>query len=93
MTVENTENLSMSRFTSYINNLHPQRHAELYNVIEKVVDAAIPLWGRTLSSWPIQQRIVFEKIEYREFPEIERLADESDDDYEDRQDEEHAEKR
>lgn len=71
--------------------MHPQRYAHLYKIIEKVVDAAIPLWGRTLNSWPIKQRIVFETIEYNEIPEIERRIGESDSDYEDRQYEEHLE--
>jgi hypothetical protein len=35
--------------TSYINNLHPQRHKKLYSVIEDVIEAAIPLWNTTLS--------------------------------------------
>jgi hypothetical protein len=35
-------------FTSYINNLHPGRHAELYSVISKVVSKAIPMWNEVL---------------------------------------------
>ncbi|OJD19357.1 hypothetical protein AJ78_00719 [Emergomyces pasteurianus Ep9510] len=38
------------RITSYINNLHPQKHRDLYKTIEKVISCAIPLWNRTLSS-------------------------------------------
>lgn len=57
------------------------------------MDAAIPLWGRTLNSWPIKQRIVFDKIEYRELPKIEPLPDETEDDYEDRVEEEQWELR
>ncbi|OHW91230.1 DUF4246 domain-containing protein [Colletotrichum incanum] len=29
---------------SYINNLHPQRHAGLYTTIEKVIEKTLPLW-------------------------------------------------
>lgn len=36
------------RITSYINNLHP-KHTELYGLIEKIIDASIPLWERTLA--------------------------------------------
>ncbi|KLJ06216.1 hypothetical protein EMPG_10365 [Blastomyces silverae] len=38
------------RITSYINNLHPHKHRDLYETIEKVISRAIPLWNRTLSS-------------------------------------------
>ena len=38
------------KITSYINNLHPVLHADLYSVIEKFVAKAIPLWDMTLTS-------------------------------------------
>ncbi|RXW17917.1 hypothetical protein EST38_g7937 [Candolleomyces aberdarensis] len=38
-----------SKIISYINNLHPQKHTELYRVIEQVIDAALPLWESTLA--------------------------------------------
>ncbi|KAL9585520.1 MAG: hypothetical protein Q9212_001473 [Teloschistes hypoglaucus] len=34
---------------SYINNLHPRDHSDLYSVIARVVGKAIPLWDRVLS--------------------------------------------
>lgn len=34
---------------SYINNLHPERHKDLYTVIEKIIARALPLWSMTLS--------------------------------------------
>ncbi|GAW15293.1 hypothetical protein ANO14919_047020 [Xylariales sp. No.14919] len=37
-----------TKITSYINNLHPDDHAELYSVLEKFVAAAVPLWERCL---------------------------------------------
>ncbi|KAL2170590.1 hypothetical protein VTG60DRAFT_4603 [Thermothelomyces hinnuleus] len=37
------------RFTSYINNLHPNKHPEIYRLIEQLVDTAIPVWERVLS--------------------------------------------
>lgn len=37
------------RFTSYINNLHPKRHPEIYRTIERLIDTAIPAWERVLS--------------------------------------------
>ena len=33
---------------SYINNLHPLKYKGLYRLIERVIDAAIPLWNLTL---------------------------------------------
>ncbi|CAK9780255.1 hypothetical protein CC85DRAFT_283331 [Cutaneotrichosporon oleaginosum] len=33
-----------AKFTSYINNLHPEEHAELYGVLEELVERAVPLW-------------------------------------------------
>ncbi|KAK1223148.1 hypothetical protein PQX77_013984 [Marasmius sp. AFHP31] len=35
--------------TSYINNLHPQRYAALYTVLEKIIARTIPLWNDCLS--------------------------------------------
>ncbi|KAI8949348.1 hypothetical protein F4801DRAFT_591217 [Xylaria longipes] len=37
-----------TRITSYVNNLHPDDHAELYAVLEQFVTAAVPLWERCL---------------------------------------------
>ncbi|RXW19958.1 hypothetical protein EST38_g5895 [Candolleomyces aberdarensis] len=35
---------------TYINNLHPQRHKELYGLMEDLIQASIPLWNLTLVS-------------------------------------------
>jgi hypothetical protein len=37
------------RFTSYINNLHPNKYPEIYRLLEKLVDKAVPAWDRVLS--------------------------------------------
>ncbi|KAG9942583.1 hypothetical protein KCU85_g9184, partial [Aureobasidium melanogenum] len=37
------------KIVSYINNLHPREHPELYRVIEKIVAKAVPLWDQVLS--------------------------------------------
>lgn len=34
---------------SYINNIHPRHHPELYQVIPKFIAKAVPLWDRVLS--------------------------------------------
>jgi hypothetical protein len=43
------------RFTSYINNLHPNKHPEIYRLVEKLIDVAIPAWDRVLGSNPVTQ--------------------------------------
>ncbi len=40
------------RFTSYINNLHPKRHLDIYRLVEKLVDIAIPAWERVIVVTP-----------------------------------------
>jgi hypothetical protein len=37
---------------SYINNLHPIDHKGAYAVLEKILDAAIPLWNEVLTQFP-----------------------------------------
>ncbi|EHK50299.1 conserved hypothetical protein [Trichoderma atroviride IMI 206040] len=36
------------KFTSYINNLHPQKYPQIYRTIEKLVEAALPAWDQCL---------------------------------------------
>jgi len=38
-----------SRITTYINNLHPVKEKSLYELIQKLIDASIPLWETTLA--------------------------------------------
>ncbi|KAL1408398.1 hypothetical protein Q8F55_005210 [Vanrija albida] len=49
-----------ARIVSYINNLHPVKHRDLYGVVEELIDAALPMWsavyGRVMDwseRWPI----------------------------------------
>jgi hypothetical protein len=35
----------LAKIDSYINNLHPRDHRDLYHVIEKVIDKAVPFWN------------------------------------------------
>ncbi|KAK1765337.1 hypothetical protein QBC33DRAFT_545162 [Phialemonium atrogriseum] len=37
------------RITSYINNLHPDKHKPLYGTIEKLIGLSIPLWNDVLA--------------------------------------------
>lgn len=68
------------KITSYINNLHPQKHRDLYQVIEEIVAKAIPLWNETLSEATEHgNRIIFEEVEYLPHdPEPEYRSDDSD---------------
>ncbi|EIM84066.1 uncharacterized protein STEHIDRAFT_83029 [Stereum hirsutum FP-91666 SS1] len=40
----------VAKITSYINNLHPQHHKDLYGIIEEIITSTIPLWNRTLTA-------------------------------------------
>lgn len=42
------ENGEGVKITSYINNLHPAHHDDLYAAIERVIDKSIPLWDIVL---------------------------------------------
>ncbi|KAJ2911614.1 hypothetical protein MD484_g8801, partial [Candolleomyces efflorescens] len=83
------------RVISYINNLHPKRHRELYLLVEDIIDAAIPLWEKTLvfredlASTPA--RITYTSCTYNPDPEswaeedqIQPEEDEDEDDFHDR---------
>jgi hypothetical protein len=37
------------KFTSYINNLHPQKYPDIYRTIEKLVERALPAWDQCLA--------------------------------------------
>lgn len=38
------------KFESYINNLHPIKHAGIYKTIEKLVQKALPMWDQCLTT-------------------------------------------
>ncbi|KAI0179570.1 hypothetical protein GGR52DRAFT_536682 [Hypoxylon sp. FL1284] len=40
------------RIASYVNNLHPEGHRDLYGVLEQFISAAIPLWEECLFYGP-----------------------------------------
>ncbi|KAJ5759127.1 hypothetical protein N7520_006283 [Penicillium odoratum] len=69
------------RITSYINNLHPVRHRDLYAIVEKFIARAIPLWNRSLTGERYNsRRIIFDQVEYEEpsDPPPEQWPDEDD---------------
>jgi len=43
------DNNGVAKIDSYINNLHPDVHQPLYEVLSKAVDKAVPLWEECLS--------------------------------------------
>lgn len=60
------------RITSYVNNLHPQKHRNLYQVIEKILARTIPLWDATLSNMNSDYiRILYYEVEFHEHPDPE----------------------
>ncbi|ROT38455.1 hypothetical protein SODALDRAFT_333036 [Sodiomyces alkalinus F11] len=49
--VDLDEATGRAKIVSYINNLHPTRHRDLYTIIEKVIDKTLPLWD-LVHRWP-----------------------------------------
>ena len=50
------------KITSYINNLHPQKHQDLYSIIEKVINRVLPLWNMTLT--PLKDLEYWQRINF-----------------------------
>lgn len=57
---------------SYINNLHPVKYRETYNILEEIINCTIPVWNVTLT--PLKDmlhsraRILYHKAEYYPIP-------------------------
>ena len=49
-----------AKIIGYINNLLPAAHAPLYRVLERFVDASVPLWEEALSWFVDRRRLVLE---------------------------------
>ena len=52
------------RITSYINNLHPLKYKDLYRLIERVIDTAIPLWNITLGPPDFCDWFKYSRVKY-----------------------------
>ncbi|TFK24949.1 hypothetical protein FA15DRAFT_618654 [Coprinopsis marcescibilis] len=91
-----------AKIVSYINNLHPDKHGQLYEVIEDVITAAIPLWEATLAplsaladkDFKYFQRITYDGCDYDPDPDSfddnegpQQRKDEDEDDFWDRRQE------
>jgi len=71
--------LMVIRIITYINNLHPHKHTELYSIIEDVIGASLDLWNLTLAplvpdsyrSIPTPfRRIKYDSVEYDPYPDV-----------------------
>ncbi|KAJ2923671.1 hypothetical protein H1R20_g13422, partial [Candolleomyces eurysporus] len=64
------------KILSYINNLHPEKHKDLYHSIEDVIEAAIPLWEISIAGINLENRYngapSFGRIDY---PRVEYTPD------------------
>ena len=79
--------------------MHPHKETRLYELIEKLIDASLPLWNATLApladqSFKRQQRITYTAVEYDPDPEswpkseqVQQEPDETEEAYWDRKDE------
>ena len=74
------------KITSYINNLHPTLHPELYSVLEKFIAKSVPLWDLALSSTQANRkpRILHDYTDY-DYPQGTRPPEEIGRDWEARE--------
>ncbi|KAJ1812967.1 hypothetical protein LPJ56_005328, partial [Coemansia sp. RSA 2599] len=70
-------------FKSYINNIHPEEHVDMYRAISKVLSKAIPLLEQALTDWEHFRdlRVPYTYYNCLKFPEV--LAAFNEDEYED----------
>ncbi|KAJ3545198.1 hypothetical protein NMY22_g2531 [Coprinellus aureogranulatus] len=74
------DNEKLRAIITYINNLHPQHHQELYFILEDVIAETIPLWNLSLAPLAIQKRtqkrfhfprrILYKEVIYDPDPEM-----------------------
>ncbi|OQD70907.1 hypothetical protein PENPOL_c001G07677 [Penicillium polonicum] len=65
------------RIVSYINNVHPVDHKGLYDVIEKIIACAIPLWDQSLTEF-CSNRINYRNVTFSEHTQPEPTWPEKD---------------
>jgi hypothetical protein len=53
------------KFTSYINNLHPNKYPEIYRTVERLINTAIPAWDQCLSEYRDHNRVGAERLKPR----------------------------
>ncbi|EME38963.1 hypothetical protein DOTSEDRAFT_75612 [Dothistroma septosporum NZE10] len=57
------------KITSYINNLQPEKHKALYEVLERIIAKTIPMWDPTLAS--AERSLLAPRIDLDDIPWIE----------------------
>jgi hypothetical protein len=59
------------KFTSYINNIHPIKHRDIYDTIERLVENSLPLWDQCLALGGSEDApgIVCTRLDRSEYPE------------------------
>jgi hypothetical protein len=54
------------RITSYVNDLHPAHHRELYTVIEEIINQCVQPWNECLAHWTARwNRIPLRRVVFR----------------------------
>ena len=48
-----------SKLSSYINNLHPQKHANIYELMERLIDVSLPMWDQALKIVDSHNRLMY----------------------------------
>jgi hypothetical protein len=56
-----------AKIVSYVNNLHPPGHRDLYQALEQAVDRALPLWNECLSFFHDRLRIKIDSVGYEDY--------------------------
>ncbi|KAF2474944.1 uncharacterized protein BDR25DRAFT_280572 [Lindgomyces ingoldianus] len=76
-----------ARIDSYINNLHPVDHRDLYQVIEQIITESIPLWNIIYQSHNEGRLVQGKRIECMDVEGDEPLDEEDDEDEDNDEDE------
>ncbi|PGG97689.1 chromatin structure-remodeling complex protein RSC7 [Blastomyces parvus] len=75
------------KIVSYINNLHPTSHGDLYGIIEQVISLSLPLWNMTLTAtkekdYDFPCRIEYTSADYKDgYRSPSQASGEDSDDY------------
>ncbi|KAF9461839.1 hypothetical protein BDZ94DRAFT_1310197 [Collybia nuda] len=69
--VDVSEGYRSTKITSYINNLHPTKHANIYRVIEKIIGWTIPVWNMTLTPLRGNQQAIRVPYHFCTYEELE----------------------
>ena len=48
-----------SKLSSYVNNLHPQKHASIYELMERLIDVSLPMWDQALKTVDSNRHLMY----------------------------------